>query len=157
MLRDAKFFTHPQTDWQRRYEALLASFVEHLPAKVVADRFRYTPGYVHLLRHQFRTGKADFGEPAPEGMTARRRISADTRQKIRAWREQRLSVGDIAELLSQAGVEVSVATVAKRARRGGFLAASATDRLEGRCHGRGRAGAGEVGGDLTGRYRRSAL
>jgi transposase len=120
MLRDAKFFTHPTSDWQRRYEALRASFVERRPAKVVADRFRYTTGYVHLLRHQFRTGKLDLGEPPPEGKAARRRISGDTRQKIRAWREQRLSVGEIAQLLSEAGVEVSVATVARVLAEEGF-------------------------------------
>ena len=120
MPRDAKFFTHPKADWQRRYEALRASFVERLPAKVVAERFRFTPGYVHLLRHRFRTGKLDLAEPQPEGKAPRRRVTADTRQKIRAWREQRLSVGEIAELLSQAGVEVSVATVARVIAEEGF-------------------------------------
>lgn len=120
MPRDAKFFTHPKADWQRRYEALRASFIDRLPAKVVADRFRYTPGYVHLLRHRFRTGKFDLSEPPPEGKTARRRITAETRQKIRAWREQRLSVGEIAEILSQAGIEISVATVARVLAEEGF-------------------------------------
>ncbi len=120
MRRDAAFFTRPKLDWQRRYEALRASFVDRLPAKVVADRFRYKTGYIHLLRHQFRTGKLDLAEPAPEGAAARRRVSSDTRAKIRAWREQRLSVGDIAELLSQIGVEVSVATVARVLTEEGF-------------------------------------
>ena len=120
MLRDAAFFTHPKIDWQRRYEALRASFVERLPAKAVADRFRYTPGYVHLLRHQFRTGKIDLGEPPPEGTASRRRVSGETRQKIRAWREQRLSVGEIAELLAQSGVELSIATVARVLAEEGF-------------------------------------
>ncbi|MBI5755749.1 MAG: hypothetical protein HZA12_02385, partial [Nitrospirae bacterium] len=46
---DRKFFLYPEFDWQRRYEALRASFVERLPAKVVAERFRYTPEYIHLL------------------------------------------------------------------------------------------------------------
>ena len=38
-MRDATFFTKPEYDWQRRYEALRASFVDQLPAKVIADRF----------------------------------------------------------------------------------------------------------------------
>lgn len=61
--RDASYFTHPKSEWQRRYEALRASFVERLAARVVADRFGYTSGYIHLLRHQFTHGKIDFGEP----------------------------------------------------------------------------------------------
>lgn len=108
---DVAYFTHPKADWQRRYEALRASYVERLPARVVANRFGYTPGYVHLLRHLFRSGKIDFGEPPIEGKAARRRVSRDTRQKIRSWREQRLSAGEIAQLLSEAGVEISVRTV----------------------------------------------
>ena len=74
-MKDAKFFTRPVHDWQRRYEALRASFVERLPARVVGERFNYSPAYVRLLRHQFRQGKIDFSEPVPEGKTRRRRVS----------------------------------------------------------------------------------
>jgi transposase len=117
---DATYFTHPNADWRRRYEAVRASFVERLPAHVVADRFGYTAGYVHLLRHQFRTGKLDFGEPPIEGKTWRRRVTRDLRQQIRAWREQRLSAGEIAQLLSAAGVELSVRTVERVLAEEGF-------------------------------------
>lgn len=120
MPRDAKFFTRPGSDWQRRYEALRASFVDRLPAKTVADRFRYTTGYVHLMRHQFRTGKLDLGEPPAEGKSSRRGISGALRQKIRAWREQRLSAGDIAQMLSDEGVDVSVRTVERVLAEEGF-------------------------------------
>ena len=64
-MRDASYFIKPRYDWQRRYEALRASFVERLPAKVVAERFGYTPAYVSLLRHQFTHEKIDFSEPVP--------------------------------------------------------------------------------------------
>ena len=74
-MRDATFFTHPIHDWQRRYEALRSSFVDRLPAQAVADRFGYTPGYVHLLRHQFSAGKIDFSEPVPEGAATRYRVT----------------------------------------------------------------------------------
>ena len=74
---DASYFTHPKVEWQRRYEALRASFVERLAARVVADRFGYTPGYVHLLRHQFTHGKIDFAEPPPEGKSRRRGVRAE--------------------------------------------------------------------------------
>lgn len=119
-MRDASYFTHPTHDWQRRYEALRASFVERLPASVVADRFGYSVGYVHLLRHQFRHGKIDFSEPVPEGRAARRRVTAEVRGKIIAWRQRRLSAGEITELLSEEGVEISVRTVERGLAEEGF-------------------------------------
>lgn len=110
-MRDEKFFTHPVHEWQRRYEALRASLVERLPAKVVADRFNYSAGYVYLLKHQFKHGKIDFAEPVPEGKIQRHRVNAETRKKIIAWRGRRLSAGEITELLNEDGVEISVRTV----------------------------------------------
>ena len=119
-MRDATFFTHPTHDWQRRYEALRASFVERLPAAVVADRFDYTPGYIQLLRHQFRHGKIEFSEPVPEGKLTRRRVNAETRRKICDWRRERLSAGEIAELLLEDGVQISVSTIGRVLAEEGF-------------------------------------
>ena len=118
--RDTTYFTRPKSAWQRRYEALRASFVERLPARAVADRFGFAPGYIHLLRHQFTHGKIDFVEPPPEGKARRRGVSAEVRQKIRAWREKRLSAGEIAQLLSEEDVEVSVRTVERILAEEGF-------------------------------------
>jgi len=117
---NASFFTHPQLDWQKRYEALRASFVERLPAHVVADRFGYTTSYIHLLRHQFKHGKLDFAEPPSESSTRRRRVSAETRRKIRAWRDRRLSAAEITELLLEEGIEISVRTVERVLAEEGF-------------------------------------
>jgi hypothetical protein len=119
-IRDATYFTSPATEWQRRYEALRASMVERLPDKAVANRFGYTPGYLRVLRHEFRHGLLDFHEPVPEGSQQRRTVNAEARAKIRAWREQRLSVGEIAELLCEDGTEVSVRTVARVLAEEGF-------------------------------------
>lgn len=119
-MTDATFFTHPKADWQRRYEAIRASFVERLPAAVVADRFGYATGYIHLLRHQFRHGKIDFEEPVPEGRARRRGVTTQIRQKICAWRGQRLSAGEIAQLLSEDRVELSVRTVERVLAEEGF-------------------------------------
>lgn len=110
-MRDKKYFLYPVHDWQRRYEALRASFVERLPAKVVAERFNYSTSYIHLLRHQFVHEKIDFSEPVPEGKTARRRVDSKVRFTICNWRRHRLSAGEITELLSEEGVEISVRTV----------------------------------------------
>jgi hypothetical protein len=119
-MRGAAYFTHPKADWQRRYEALRASFVERLSAKAVARRFGYKPAYVNLLRHLFRTRKLDLSEPLPEGRAARYRVSTDVRQKIRTWREKRLSAGDITQLLSEDDIEISVRTVERVIAEEGF-------------------------------------
>ena len=119
-MRDAKFFTHPELEWQRRYEALRASFVERMPHKVVAERFGYSPGYVRLLRHQFKHGKIDFNEPVPEGKTQRRRVSTEVRQKIIDWRKKQLSSGQITELMREAAYEISVKTVERVLAEEGF-------------------------------------
>jgi len=110
-MRDESFFLRPVHEWQRRYEALRASFVERLPARIVAERFGYTLAYIHLLRHLFVHQKIDFSEPVPEGKTARRRLDTALKAKICNWREHRLSAGEITALLSEEGVEVSVRTV----------------------------------------------
>ena len=119
-MRDCAYFTHPQYDWQKRYEALRASFVERLPDKVVADRFGFSHGYFRLLKHQFRHGKIDFSEPAPKGKSQRRKVTTTVRQQIRSWREQHLSAGEIAELLSEDGIEISVRTVERVLAEEGF-------------------------------------
>lgn len=119
-MRDATFFTHPKGDWQRRYEALRASFVDRLSASAIADRFGYKPGYVRLLRHLFRTGKTDIHEPPSEAKAARRRVSREIRDKIRSWRGRRLSAGEIAQLLSEEDIEISVRTVERVLAEEGF-------------------------------------
>ena len=120
IMRDANFFLHPEHEWQRRYEALRASFADRLPAKIVADRFGYSPGYVHLLRHQFIHEKIDFAEPVPEGKAARRRVDSRLRKKICTWRKHQLSAGEITQLLSEGDIEISVRTVERVLAEEGF-------------------------------------
>jgi hypothetical protein len=129
-MRDEKFFTHPQYEWQRRYEALRALYVERLPHKIVADRFGYSPGYIRLLRHQFAHGKIDLTEPLPADKTQRRRVSAETRRKIIQWRNQQLSSGQITELLSEDGIELSVRTVERVIAEEGFAKLPRRTRLK---------------------------
>ncbi|MEA3420928.1 MAG: transposase [Acidobacteriota bacterium] len=129
-MRDSNYFTKPVHEWQRRYEALRASFIDRLPAKVVADRFGYTPSYIHLLRHLFVYEKIDFSEPMPEGKVARRRVTNELREKICSWRKSRLSAGEITELLSEEGIEISVRTVERVLREEGFAKLPRRSRLK---------------------------
>jgi hypothetical protein len=64
-MRNAKYFTHPVHDWQRRSEALHDLYVEVLPACVVAERFGYPEGYLRYLSHRFHHEMFDFSEPVP--------------------------------------------------------------------------------------------
>jgi hypothetical protein len=47
-------------------------------------------------------------------------VSSAVRQKIRTWREQNLSAGQIAECLSEDGIEISVRTFERVLREEGF-------------------------------------
>src|SRR4030067_1479954 len=96
-MKDATFFPHPPPDWQRRYEALRASFVDRLPARIVSQRFHYSPQYVRLLRHLFTSGKLDFSEPVPEGIASRRRVDAASRETIKTYSTPQLSARDLGE------------------------------------------------------------
>jgi len=120
LMRDATFFTHPVSTWQRRYEALRAFFVDRLPTRLVAERFGFTPGYVRLLCHQFRHEKIDLLEIPQQGQAARRKVSSEARGKIILSRKQRLSAGEISEILSEEGVEISVRTVERVLAEEGF-------------------------------------
>jgi hypothetical protein len=117
---DANYFTKPCSEWQRRYEALRASFVERLPARVIAERFGYTAQYISLMRHLFVYGKMNFSEPVAEGKSSRYRVTSDIRQKIRNLRERKLAAGEIAELLSGDGIELSISTVERVLAEEGF-------------------------------------
>jgi len=117
---DEKFFLRPTANWQRRYEALRTSMVERLPAEAVARRFGFTTSYVYLLRHQFKKGLIKFEEPVAPGQTVRRRVNREAREKIRAAREASLCAGEIAQLLHEQGVELSVSTVERVLKEEGF-------------------------------------
>jgi len=119
-MRDANFFTKPVDKWQRKYEALRASFVDRLPDNIVAERFGLTVGYLRVLRHQFRHEKIDFSEAVAEGSCPRRRVDAATRQKIVEWRHRELSAGDIAQLLNQEAIDISVRTIERILAEEGF-------------------------------------
>jgi transposase len=119
-MSDATFFTHPTTDWQRRYEALRAAFVDRLSDSLIAERFGYSKGYVSQLRHKFRHGGIEFSEPTAEGKTPRRKVNQSTREKIVQCREKKLSAGEIAEVLLQEGIELSISTVERVLSEEGF-------------------------------------
>ena len=119
-MRDANFFTKPVDKWQRKYEALRASFVDRLPDNIVAERFGLTVGHLRVLRHQFRHEKIDFSEAVAEAGRPRRRVDAATRQKIVEWRQRELSAGDIAQLLNQEAIDISVRTIERILAEEGF-------------------------------------
>jgi len=119
-MNDARYFTHPTADWQRKYEALRAAFVDRLPDKLIAERFGYSPSYISQMRFKFRHGNIDFSEPTSEGVIARRKVNRDIREKIAQWRQKQLSAGEITELLMREGTELSIRTVERVLAEEGF-------------------------------------
>lgn len=97
-----------------------ASLVERLPDQLVAERFGFSIGYLRVMRHQFRHDKIDFSAPPAEDRIARHKVSAETRQKIISWRRQNLSAGDIAQLLSDEAMDISVRTIERVLAEEGF-------------------------------------
>ena len=116
-----RFFRHPQTAGQIQYEILRASFLERLAARIVAERFHITPGYVHLLRHRFRRGLITFAFRPSDEPGGRRGVLAEVRARIAQMRRERnLSAGQIAEILDDEQIEISVRTVERILREAGF-------------------------------------
>ena len=97
-----------------------AAIVDRLSDDFVAERFGYSPGYVSQLRFKFQHGMIDFSEPAPEGKTARRKVTKEIRDKFVLCRQKGLSAGEIAELLLQDGIELSIRTVERVLAEEGF-------------------------------------
>jgi transposase len=119
-MKDASFFTNPQTPWQRRYEALRASFVDNLKATEIAKKYGYTPEYVRLLKHQFKHEKIDFTEPSTSKEQKRWSVSEEIRAKIYELRDQQLSSYEITNHLVNAGITISTKTVERVLKEGGY-------------------------------------
>jgi len=119
-MRDYTFFTKPTAKWQRRYEALRSSFVDKLPAKAVADKFGYSKGYIRLLRYLFKKEQIDFLDPVAEGKVARRRVTAEIREKIKGLREKQYSSYEITRLLNEEEIKISVKTVERVLKEEGY-------------------------------------
>jgi len=119
-MSDANFFKHPKLPWQRRYEAMRALLVDRKPAAAVAQTYGYTVSYVHFMKHQFKNDLLDLSPPAPKEHKRLRRVTHETREKMCDWRRRGLGAGDIAQLLDEEGVEISVRTIERVLREEGF-------------------------------------
>jgi len=116
-----RFFRHPRTVGQTQYEILRASFLERLPASLVAERFHISTGNVHLLRHRFRRGLIAFTFRPEDFPGGRRGTPAQVRARIAELRRERnLSAGQIAEILDDEEIDVSVRTVERILAEAGF-------------------------------------
>ena len=116
-----RYFRHPDADGQRQYEVLRASFLERLPARIVAERFQLTAGNVRVLRHRFKKGLLTFSFRPADAPGARRGTPAEVRSRIiQMRREHAVSAGQIAEILDEDGIELNVRTVERILREAGL-------------------------------------
>jgi hypothetical protein len=118
----AHFFRAAEVPRQRQYEALRAYFIDQLPSREVAQRFRYSPGAFRVLCYRFRHDpdfRAAFFQTIPHGPQA-----TPARDRVRelavAMRKQNLSVYDIQRNLATAGHGISINALAVLLREEGF-------------------------------------
>jgi hypothetical protein len=112
-------FLRPTNSTHRRYEALRAYFVEHLPSAEAARRFGYTPGSFRVLCHEFRLN------PERQFFLATQRPRAapksdPLRERIIALRKQNLSIYDIHQELAHAGGSLSPVAISIILKEEGF-------------------------------------
>lgn len=102
MAQDADYFLHPQSDAQRRYEALRAYFLQELPAAEAAQRYGYTRGSLHVLCTRFRKGKLELFPHVELRGRPRQPPTQELTQEVLQLRQRNLDIYEIeAELLKQ--------------------------------------------------------
>jgi hypothetical protein len=112
-------FLRPKNPTHRRYEALRAYFVEHLPSAEAARRFGYTPGSFRVLCHEFRLNpERQFFLATQRPRTAPK--SDPLRERIIALRKQNLSIYDIHQELAHAGGSLSPVAISIILKEEGF-------------------------------------
>jgi transposase len=115
-----RYFAHPQSPGQKQYEALRSFYVNHLPARSVADQFGYTVASFNALKQKFKTGKLSFlftGKPGPQGS----RVPKEIQERIfEIRRTHNLSAYRIAEILAIEGNEINPRTINRLLHKAGF-------------------------------------
>ncbi len=116
----AQIFLQPSGSLHRQYEALRAFFVEHLPARKVAQRFGYTYGSFRVLCHQFRQNpRREFFPTIPKGPRSSPKRDP-VRERIVALRKQNYSIYDIQHALQESGHQLSAAAISQTLTQEGF-------------------------------------
>lgn len=116
----AQIFLQPSGPLHRQYEALRAFFVEHLPARKVAQRFGYTYGSFRILCHQFRQNpRRKFFQTTPKGPRSSPKRDP-VRERILALRKQNYSIYDIQHALQESGHPLSAAAISQTLTQEGF-------------------------------------
>jgi transposase len=116
----AQRFLRPQNSTHRLYEALRCHFVEKLPSRQAARRFRYSPESFRVLVHRFRQDpeRLFFLAPSRGPQTSPKKDQA--RDLIITLRKQNLSIYDISRALDREGISYSPVAVAQLLRQEGF-------------------------------------
>ena len=127
MRAGAEFFTQPSGSAQRRYEAMRAYFVEDWPATRVADQFGYSTASVHQMATLVRSGRMRLFADARPGPKGPVKATGPLREKVISLRARRLSVTQIARILTEQGTPVSAQTVWKICDAGGMPRLHADD------------------------------
>ncbi|MEA3446427.1 MAG: transposase, partial [Bacteroidota bacterium] len=121
------YFTKPQSQRQKQYEAIRAIILEQESIKNVAKRFQYKVSALYSLLRDVKLGKIKLFPTIPKG-PQRRRTNETIQDKIINYRKQNLSTPDIQSCLSKEGINVSARTAERILKDSGFA------RLKRRTH-----------------------
>jgi transposase len=113
------YFTFPQSQRQRQYEAVRAFFVDKLPANEIANKYDYSINTVYTLIRDFKSGKLDLFPKIKKG-PKQRRVTLSYQEKIIAYRKQNKSTTEIHQLLKNETINISVRTIERIIKDAGF-------------------------------------
>jgi len=114
-----KYFKYPITAGQRQYEALRAYYLDRIPGKEIARRYRYTYAAFNSLKQKFKAGQLRFFMTPSKGPKGPR-LSPELRDKIVEYRRRNLSAYQIAEVLETQGEITSVSSISRILEKEGF-------------------------------------
>ena len=116
----SQIFLTPTNATHRQYEALRAFFVDHVPAREVAERFGYSYGSFRVLCHEFRQNPdRPFFQSAPKGPRSAPKKDA-AREQVITLRKQNHSIYDIRRALEESDTPLSPVAISQILRDEGF-------------------------------------
>ena len=104
----------PQSPEQKKYDALRAYYLDHMPADEVAASFGFTPGYFKKIRSDFRgelkAGRNPFFQIKKSG-PKERTTNQETINQIVSLRKKNHSIQDIRSMLAAQNISIGLNTI----------------------------------------------
>ena len=113
------FFSHPNNQRQKQYEAVRAIIIDHKTAEETANKFGYKTSTVYSLLRDAKAGRLELFPIVKMG-PKKKRTPIEIQQKIITYRKQNLSSPNIEQRLSDEGSRVSIRTIERILKEAGL-------------------------------------